>query len=69
MNLLGRFLSQCGKPRGRFGSFLVGGMNLGHAGLTSWGLTKVQISENATVLDIGCGGGRTIERLASRDTA
>ena len=65
MNLLGRLLSQCGKPRGRFGRFLVRGMNFGHAGLTRWGLTKVEISENATVLDIGCGGGRTMERLAS----
>ncbi len=65
MNLLGRLLSQCGKPRGRFGRFLVRGMNFGHAGLTRWGLTKVEISENAPVLDIGCGGGRTLERLAS----
>ena len=65
MNLLGRLLSQCGKPRGRFGRFLVRGMNFGHAGLTRWGLTKVLISENATVLDIGCGGGRTLERHAS----
>jgi len=65
VNLLGRLLSQCGKPRGRFGRILVRGMNFGHAGLTSWGLTKVEISENATVLDIGCGGGRTLERLAS----
>jgi SAM-dependent methyltransferase len=40
-------------------------MNLGHSGLTRWGLTKVEIRENATVLDIGCGGGRTLERLAS----
>lgn len=63
--MLGRLLSQCGKPRGRFGRFLVRGMNFGHSGLTSWGLTKVEISENATVLDIGCGGGRTLERLAS----
>ena len=65
MNLLGRLLSQCGKPRGRFGRFLVRGMNFGHSGLTRWGLTKVEIAENATVLDIGCGGGRTLERLAS----
>ena len=65
MNLLGRLLSQSGKPRGRFGRFLVRCMNFGHSGLTSWGLTKVEISENATVLDIGCGGGRTLERLAS----
>jgi SAM-dependent methyltransferase len=39
-------------------------MNLGHFGLTSWGLTKIEIPKNATVLDIGCGGGRTLERLA-----
>ena len=65
MNLLGRLLSQCGKPRGRFGRFLVRGMNFGHSGLTRWGLTKVEISENASILDIGCGGGRTLERLAS----
>ena len=65
MNLLGRLLSQCGKPRGRFGRFLVRGMNFGHSGLTRWGLTKVEIRDNATVLDIGCGGGRALERLAS----
>jgi len=65
MNLLGRLLSQSGKPRGWFGRFLVRGMNFGHSGLTRWGLSKVEISENATVLDIGCGGGRTLERLAA----
>lgn len=65
MNLLGRLLSQSGKPRGRFGRFLVRGMNFGHSGLTRWGLTKVDIRDNAAVLDIGCGGGRALERLAS----
>ena len=65
MNLLGRLLSQSGKPRGRFGRFLVRGMNLGHSGMTRWGLSKVEIRDNATVLDIGCGGGRALERLAS----
>lgn len=65
MNLLGRLLSQCGRPRGWFGRFLVRGMNLGHYGLTRWGLSKVVIPENANVLDIGCGGGRTLETLAS----
>ena len=65
MNLLSRLLSQFGKPRGRFGRFLVRGMNFGHSGLTRWGLTKVEIRDNATVLDIGCGGGRTLKRLAS----
>ena len=65
MNLLGRLLSQSGKPHGRFGRFLARVMNFGHSGLTRWGLTKVEIRDNATVLDIGCGGGRALERLAS----
>ncbi len=65
MNFLGKLLSQCGKPRGWFGRILVRGMNLGHSGLTRWGLSKVEIPEHANVLDIGCGGGRTLEHLAS----
>ena len=65
MNLLGRLLSQSGRPRGWFGRILVRGMNLGHSGLTRWGLSKVEIPEHANVLDIGCGGGRTLEYLAS----
>jgi SAM-dependent methyltransferase len=40
-------------------------MNFGHSDLTRWGLSKVEISETATVLDIGCGGGRTLTRLAA----
>jgi SAM-dependent methyltransferase len=40
-------------------------MNIGHYSLTRWGLSKVVIPENAKVLDIGCGGGRTLETLAS----
>jgi len=34
MTLLGRFLSQTGKPLGRFGRILVRSMNFGHSGLT-----------------------------------
>jgi SAM-dependent methyltransferase len=45
--------------------FLVRGMNFGHSGLTGCGFTGDEIPETATVLDIGCGGGRTLERLAS----
>ena len=65
MNLLGKLLEQSGRPRGLLGRFLVRGMNSGHSDLTQWGLSKVQIPETANVLDIGCGGGRTLEYLAS----
>lgn len=40
-------------------------MNLSHSSLTDWGLTHVEIQQNFTILDVGCGGGRTIEKLAA----
>ncbi|MEW6377846.1 MAG: class I SAM-dependent methyltransferase [Thermodesulfobacteriota bacterium] len=64
MSMLGRMLSQCKKPRGRFGRFLAMGMNFGHSGLTKWGLGFIDIASDIYALDIGCGGGRTVERLA-----
>jgi SAM-dependent methyltransferase len=41
-------------------------MNQRHSQLTDWGLTHVSMRENATILDIGCGGGRTVAKLAAR---
>jgi SAM-dependent methyltransferase len=64
MSLLERMLRQSKKPSGRFGRFLARGMNLGHSGLTRWGLGFVDVASDIDVLDIGCGGGRTVERLA-----
>lgn len=58
--------SHSGRPRGCFGRILVHAMNLGHYSLTRWGLSKAEIPEHANVLDIGCGGGRTLEYLASQ---
>ena len=64
MNILGTLLSQSGRPRGRLGRILVRGMNIGHSGLTRWGLGFIDIASDIHALDIGCGGGRTVERLA-----
>ena len=43
-------------------------MNVSHAAVTQWGLNHVAIGEDLTILDVGCGGGRTVERLASMAT-
>jgi ubiquinone/menaquinone biosynthesis C-methylase UbiE len=40
-------------------------MNKRHSGVTDWGLKNVVVRENDTVLDVGCGGGRTVEKLAA----
>jgi ubiquinone/menaquinone biosynthesis C-methylase UbiE len=40
-------------------------MNRRHSKLTDWGLRHVTIDENAIILDVGCGGGRTVGKLAA----
>ena len=57
---------QVRKPSGPLGQLVVGAMNQSHADLTDWGLEHVEVARSATVLDIGCGGGRTLKRLAAR---
>ena len=39
-------------------------MNLGHNKLTNWGLSYLTIKEDDIILDIGCGGGKTVSKLA-----
>jgi SAM-dependent methyltransferase len=55
---------QCRKPTGWLGRRLARAMNMGHAPLTAWGLGHVKIAPHARILDIGCGGGRTLRTLA-----
>ena len=58
-------MRQCRRPSGALGRRVARVMNLTHAGLTEWGLTHVAIAPTATLLDIGCGGGRTVQTLAA----
>jgi SAM-dependent methyltransferase len=57
-------LRQCRKPWGWLGRFYIWLMNLQHAGVTSWGLSHVRVEPRFAVLDVGCGGGKAVERLA-----
>jgi SAM-dependent methyltransferase len=57
-------IRQCRKPSFGFGRVFVAIMNLSHAALTAWGLGHVRVQRYFTILDIGCGGGRTIAKLA-----
>ena len=55
---------QVKKPDRYVGPFFARIMNTSHSALTDWSLTRVTMPPNATALDVGCGGGRTIEKLA-----
>jgi SAM-dependent methyltransferase len=64
MGMMGRILRQCRKPTGWLGRLVARGMNISHSKLTDWGLSHVSVGEHSTILDIGCGGGGTIRKLA-----
>jgi ubiquinone/menaquinone biosynthesis C-methylase UbiE len=40
-------------------------MNSSHSKLTDWGLAHVSVGKGDTILDVGCGGGRTVSKLAA----
>jgi SAM-dependent methyltransferase len=63
--LASRAAQQCRKPSNETGRAVLQRMNESHAGVTTWGLSHVAIEPASTILDVGCGGGRTIARLAS----
>ena len=56
---------QVRKPDRLVGRLFARLMNSSHSKLTDWGLQHVAVGKHFTVLDVGCGGGRTIQKLAA----
>jgi len=56
--------NQGSKPSGWLGRFNLWRMNSSHSKLTDWGLHHISIDTHDTILDVGCGGGRTVAQLA-----
>jgi ubiquinone/menaquinone biosynthesis C-methylase UbiE len=65
VSLIDKLLNQCSKPTGWLGRFSLWIMNIRHAKLTDWGLEHVSIKRGDVILDVGCGGGRTVRKLAA----
>jgi len=59
------YVAQLRRPSSGPGRMLARSMNASHDKLTRWGLNRVEIEPGFTMLDVGCGGGRTIETLGS----
>jgi SAM-dependent methyltransferase len=55
--------SQYSCPTGVSGRRVAASMNKGHWNLTTWGLKHMSIKPDFVILDVGCGGGKTISRL------
>ena len=61
-------VTQCQKPAGWLGRLVLRNMNARHSGVTDWGLAQISVKKHFTILDIGCGGGRTVSKLAAAAT-
>ncbi len=57
-------LDQCRKPQGDKGKEIVEKMNKNHYEVTGWGLQMLTLEDDSQVIDLGCGGGKTVQRLA-----
>lgn len=51
------------KPEGFWGKLMIRSMNKGHSELTDWALCHIDIKPGDYVLDVGCGGGKTVGKL------
>ena len=65
-------MDQCRKPSGWLGRFTLWRMNFWHARVTDWGLAHIlgtqagaPVPRPGAILDVGCGGGATVNKLAA----
>ncbi len=58
-------VNQCQNPAGWLGRLVLRNMNSRHSKVTDWGLSHATIGARDVVLDVGCGGGRTVSKLAA----
>lgn len=54
------------KPEGEAGKEMIRRMNESHSGLTDWALTFLRLEKGEKVLDIGCGGGAALAKMADK---
>lgn len=53
------------KPDGFWGKLMIRSMNKGHSELTDWALCHIKTEPGDYVLDVGCGGGKTVGKLSN----
>lgn len=54
------------KPEGKLGNIQLKSMNKEHTPVSLWGLKHLDIKEEDIILDVGCGGGINVKRMAEK---
>ena len=64
--LLHDYFNQTRKPEGNLGKMMLKGMNSGHAKLADWGLGLLPKLSVQNAVDLGCGAGGNVAKLADK---
>ena len=60
------FFDNMRKPKGKLGNIQLKSMNKEHTPVSLWGLKHLNIKPDDVILDVGCGGGININRMAKK---
>lgn len=60
------FFENMGNPQGKLGNIQLKSMNKEHTPVSLWGLKHLDIKPDDIILDIGCGGGMNVKRMAEK---
>ncbi|MCR5026971.1 MAG: class I SAM-dependent methyltransferase [Methanobrevibacter sp.] len=60
------FFDNMRKPKGKLGNIQLKSMNKEHTPVSLWGLKHLNINSEDVILDVGCGGGINIRRMAEK---
>jgi ubiquinone/menaquinone biosynthesis C-methylase UbiE len=63
MGLIAKFFSNAAKPSGVLGRIMIAGMNIFHAKVARWGMSRMNIPAPSEIAELGCGGGKNIRDL------
>ena len=58
------FFDNMRKPQGKLGNIQLKSMNKEHTPVSLWGLKHLNVKSSDVILDVGCGGGINIKRMA-----
>lgn len=65
MKIVEQLVEQCREPKGLLGIIMIRIMNIADVGLTKWALKQINCMDGK-ILDIGCGGGKTVCMLSKK---